>query len=215
MDIKGLRVVFLGDSITQGVGASCIENSLTNTFSRLTGAIAYNLGISGTRIAAQRNKIQEIDHLDFVSRVDTIPPEADIIVVFGGTNDFGHGDAPFGSFTDDTTDSFCGALNVLCGLLKENHPQARIIFMTPLHRVSENATVNEIGISCMPLRTYVNAIVDICARYGFYVLDLFRLFEIDITSEEQISKYIPDGLHPSDEGVLTIVRLLSSFIEEI
>ena len=42
MDIAGKTVAFLGDSITEGVGASCIENRYTDVFARLTGGVAYN-----------------------------------------------------------------------------------------------------------------------------------------------------------------------------
>ncbi len=35
--------------------------------------------------------------------------DADIIIVFGGTNDFGNGDAPFGEMSDRTPYTFYGA----------------------------------------------------------------------------------------------------------
>lgn len=37
--------------------------------------------------------------------------DADIIIVFGGTNDFGNGDAPFGEMSDRTPYTFYGRIN--------------------------------------------------------------------------------------------------------
>ena len=47
------KVIFLDDSITEGVGASCIENRYTDVFERLTETETKNYGIGGTRIAKQ------------------------------------------------------------------------------------------------------------------------------------------------------------------
>lgn len=64
-------------------------------------------------------------------------PEADVIVVFGGTNDFGHGDAPLGTMSDRTPYTFYGACHVLIRKLLERYPEAELVFMTPLHRYVE------------------------------------------------------------------------------
>lgn len=54
-----------------------------------------NYGIGGTRIARQsKQSAEERWDKDFCSRVATIQDEADAVVVFGGTNDYGHGDTP-------------------------------------------------------------------------------------------------------------------------
>jgi lysophospholipase L1-like esterase len=52
MQIKGKKVNFLGDSITEGVGASAPEFMYVNVFERkFEPAIVRNYGIGGTRIA--------------------------------------------------------------------------------------------------------------------------------------------------------------------
>ena len=54
-----------------------------------------NYGIGGTRIARQsKQSAEERWDKDFCSRVATMQDEADAVVVFGGTNDYGHGDTP-------------------------------------------------------------------------------------------------------------------------
>lgn len=99
MELKGKKVAFLGDSITEGYGASCLENTYWKTLGRMTGAEVYGYGIGGTRIAIQQIPTPEPNrHKDqyFASRVDSMIPDADVVVIFGGTNDFGDGDPAFG-----------------------------------------------------------------------------------------------------------------------
>ena len=102
MELKGKKIAFLGDSITEGVGASKPENRFTDVFGRLSGATVYNHGIGGTRIAPQRDNRGEKWDEDFILRADEIERDADAVVIFGGTNDFGHGDAPMGELGDKT-----------------------------------------------------------------------------------------------------------------
>ena len=132
MELNGKKINFLGDSITQGVGASTKENCYVEQFAAATGAVCRNYGISGTRIARRRVPYSNPDFdKDFPSRVPEMDPDADLIVVFGGTNDFGHGDAPLGEMRDRTVWTYYGALHVLFTLLLEKYPTAQIVIITP------------------------------------------------------------------------------------
>ena len=132
MELKGKKIAFLGDSITEGAGVSDKSNIFWNILGQQTGAQVYGYGIGGTRIARQHkpSACARWD-LDFISRVDSMIDDADIVVVFGGTNDFGHGDAPFGVMSDRTNDTFYGALHVLYQKLCQRYPSAQIVVMTP------------------------------------------------------------------------------------
>ena len=82
MELRNKTVVFLGDSITEGVGTSSPEKSYVSIFQKLSGAKVINYGISGTRIAKNRSPsaCPEWDQ-DFISRVDKMQRNADVIVV--------------------------------------------------------------------------------------------------------------------------------------
>lgn len=41
-------------------------------------------------------------------RADEMDDDADIVIVFGGTNDYGHGDAPMENFESRTSKLFMG-----------------------------------------------------------------------------------------------------------
>ncbi len=217
MELQGKTVLFLGDSITEGHGTSCSENNYVSVFGRISGANVVNYGIGGTRIARQTNPSPNpVFDGDFVERADDMQKDADIIVVFGGTNDFGHGDAAVGDFASRDVYTFYGAMHVLCQKLIEKYPEAEIVFMTPLHRLSENATTNECGIvDRLPLVDYVDMIIEVASYYGLPVLDLFRTSglqpKVDIIRE----KYMPDGLHPSDAGAEKLAKRLYGFLSAL
>lgn len=218
MELSKKKIAFLGDSITEGHGVSDPDNFFWNIVARQSGAQSYGYGIGGTRIAAQLKPSAEAKwDQNFGSRVDDMIPDADIIVVFGGTNDFGHGDAPLGAFSDRTECSFCGAMHLLLQKLIVRYPQAQLVVMTPLHRDSENQLgVNEIGVRReFPLESYVDAIIKISGYYGIPVLDLFRVSGLQPAVPVLKELYMPDGLHPNDEGHKRIAEKLLGFLKSL
>ena len=114
MELKGLKADFLGDSITEGVGASSIDKVWWKVLEKETGIIARGYGVGGTRIARQQSASanERWDH-DFNERMLEMDKDADIIGVFGGTNDYGHGDAKIGNPSDTDPYTFYGGLNNL------------------------------------------------------------------------------------------------------
>lgn len=217
MDLKNKKIIFLGDSITEGVGASSADTNYVSVFGKISGAEVKNYGLSGTRIARQTGKTDnELFDRDFVLRADEMEPNADIVVVFGGTNDFGHGDAKIGDFSSRNVYTFYGAMHCLCEKLINKYPDAVIVFMTPLHRVTENNEMKENGIpNEVPLSGYVAIIKDVAGYYGLPVLDLFNMSGIQPSVEIIKQKYMPDGLHPSDKGARRIAERLYGFLSAL
>lgn len=217
MDLAGKKIAFLGDSITEGCGTSSLEHTFWNVLGQKTGAQVFGYGIGGTRIAPQRVPSDPRADQDFISRVDSMIPDADVVVVFGGTNDFGHGDAPFGTRGDQTSETFCGALHVLFTKLYERYPAAQLVVMTPTHRLSETDSVmNEFGVRRSGnLRTYVQAIRDAAEDFAVPVLDLFRVSGIQPSVPALREAYMPDGLHPNDAGHAKIADKLIGFLQTL
>lgn len=216
MNLRNKTVLFLGDSITEGVGASSPDKNYVSVFKKLSGANVVNYGVSGTRIAKQRIPSQNtIWDQDFLVRTDEMQNQADVVVVFGGTNDFGHGNADFGEFESQDPYTFYGALHILCKKLLNKYPYADIVFLTPLHRDTEENTVNNFG-GCVPaLSEYVAAIQKVAGFYGLPTLDLFHTSGIQPRIENIKKIYMPDGLHPSDEGARRIAQRLYAFLNSL
>ena len=216
MELKDKKIIFIGDSITEGVGVSSPDKLYWNLLAQKTGAKCCADGISGSRVAPQRVPTAFELRADrcFVYRADQIPSDIDIAVIFGGTNDFGHGDAAFGDMNDRSLDTFCGAYHLLVQKLMAKC--SRVIVMTPLHREVEDSLYNDYGIRRMgSLETYVNAIRQVAAHYDLPVVDLYA--ECPIYPAEKISReqYAPDGLHPNDAGHELICQCLLNVLERL
>lgn len=221
MKLEGLKMVFLGDSITQGIGASCPENVYHAIVAKQTGAVAKNFGISGTRYANQRGTekrpfLQYEDSNPFYVRVDRMDDDADIVVVFGGVNDYSHGDMPIGHFGDTTPDTFYGACYDLYMRLIKKYLGKTIVIMTPLHMVDENKIpeIKDDGQYGL-LVDYVNAIKQVAAYFSLPVLDLYAVSTIQPAIEQVREKYMPDGIHPNDEGHKIVAHKLKTFLEAL
>ncbi len=213
MELKGLRINFLGDSITEGHGVSCRENVYWNVLKREYGlSEARGYGIGGTRIARKTVPSDNPRHdLDFVKRYSEMDDDADVVVIFGGTNDYGHGDAALGRFSDRTEYTFYGACHLLFEGMINKYPEATIIVMTPLHRAGEmNAREG-----FEPLKTYVDVIKEVAEYYSLPVLDLFATSGIQPSVPIIKEKYCPDGLHPNDAGHALIAERLAGFIKSL
>lgn len=169
MELNGKKILFLGDSITEGCGASGSEKTFCSIIAHKYGACCVNYGIGGTRIARQsKPSAEERWDKDFCSRVSAMQNGADAVVVFGGTNDYGHGDAPIGSMNDRTPDTFYGALHTLYSSLIEKYIGAPIVVITPLHRINENSPLGDgyketaVG----PLSFFVKIIREVAEYYS-------------------------------------------------
>ena len=213
MELKGKKVNFLGDSITEGTGTSCKDAMFSEILRReLELAEARNYGIGGTRIAEQRIVPGEwIDERDFCRRYKTMDPDADVVVVFGGSNDYGHGNADFGTPLSDTPKTFCGALNCLMRGLIEMYPASEIVFLTPIKR-SEGDAPNSRGYT---LKMYSDAIKEAAERYSIPVLDLYLLSGITPEIEAQREALCPDGLHPNDAGHMRLASRIKGFLKSL
>ncbi|MBQ4564088.1 MAG: SGNH/GDSL hydrolase family protein [Lachnospiraceae bacterium] len=208
--LEGIKANFLGDSITFGAKVDDQEHHVY--WQRLRDncglAEARGYGIGGTRIAVQHLKENPKHDQDFLSRVELMDPDADLIVVFGGTNDFGHGDAPLGCMSDRTPYTFYGACHRLMRKLIERYPDAQIVFMTPIHRQNEERGERR-------LKDFVEAIKKVAEYYAIPVLDLYATSGIQPQVPIIMERFCPDGLHPNDAGHEKIYKRLRGFLERL
>lgn len=219
MELKGKKINFLGDSITEGCGTNGRDFCFTEILRRQCGlAASRNYGIGGTRYARQAELSESpVTDMDFCLRIDAMSRDADIVVVFGGTNDYGHGDAPFGCPDDRTPETFCGACHYLYSHLVSRYPDAAIVVIPPIHRSGED---NPYGdgrktVPCPPLKDYVEAICSTAASYSLPLLDLYHSGVLDPNDPAVKGKYVPDGLHPNDAGHVILAEKIKEFLESL
>lgn len=213
MELRGLKINFLGDSITFGVGTSCAEKIFHQVLKEKAGlAEARNYGINGTRFALQHNRTEQThDHHSFSERFERLPDDADAVVVFGGTNDYGHGDAPLGTPADRTPETFYGACHYLFSGLMKKYIGKPVVIMTPLHREDECTG----DTPRQSLKTYVDIIREVAEIYSLPVLDLFKESGLQPLIPENKELYFVDNVHPNDNGQAVIAHKLLKFLENL
>ena len=222
MELKDKTIDFLGDSLTEGLGLDYGANRYDRYIATACNLKkANNYGIGGTRIAYQRHPSEKARHdLDFCGRCYDLDPSADIIVVFGGTNDYGHGDAPFGEIGDKDRTTFCGSVDYLINRIRELYPSAMLVMVTPGHRFDDATNppqekMSKLGIAGKKLEEYVDAIVRIATSYNVPVLNLLEKLEIDPKKEEDRGKYTFDGLHYNDLGHVRVAQCIMEFLKSL
>ena len=223
MELKGKIIDFLGDSITEGVGVCDQNNRYDNVAHRRLGLAAhYNYGIGGTRLAHQSAPSETPRYdLCFCGRAYLLEKSADLIVVYGGVNDYIHGDAYFGKMEDRTPETFCGAVYFLMNFLKTNYEGKKIVFMTPAHMhfrgISDKCLTGRPmkKPDSQPLSAYVEVIKARGKELGIPVLDLFEKLPIDPNNESDREKYTVDGLHFNDDGHEILANTLCDFLESL
>jgi lysophospholipase L1-like esterase len=209
-------MVCVGDSITAGSGTTQTYWAMLKEIlglSKMTG-----MGVGGSCVSAKSD--YGTGNSPLINRYTSIP-EADLITIFMGTNDWGH-ETPLGTIDDTTDVSFYGALNVIIPGLMKMYPNSRIIWITPMHRYKFGTskilgtafTYDHIpnGRDCT-LKDYVDAIKEVCERYSIPVIDLFSMSGLHPSIDAHKSTYMPDGLHPNKAGHAKMAYLISKWLQ--
>lgn len=206
-----MLIDFLGDSITEGAGSSCVEKCFVERVGQILHCQVLNHGIGGTRFAHQSKPSDDTRwDLDFCYRLKDLDKNADLVFVFGGTNDFGHGDAPIGNKEDNTPSTFYGACNYIAQSLLKKYKKDQITFILPLPRHDEDNPYGEGNKekASLNLEGYKNIIKEVLDKYGITYLDFSKEF-----GKAKENKLFYDGLHPSDEGHDLLAHLVVNFIK--
>ena len=203
---------FMGDSITAGLTATQGKLYWNVLQQKLGFKKVDGMGVAGSCISITSDYGSQYSPIS--TRWNTIP-DSDLIVIFAGTNDYGH-DTPIGSISDATDISFYGALNVIISGLMNLYPTRRIAFMTPLHRLLNttypDTTPNGQG---KTLKDYVDAIKNVCEKYGIPVIDAFSFVGINPVIPNMQDDYFNDNVHINDSGHSLLADRIISKIEEL
>ena len=223
MILKGKSIAFLGDSITEGVGVLDKNNRYDNRLLKeLELSKVFNYGIGGTRLAHQSVPSEKPRHdLCFCGRVYNVDKDADVIVVYGGVNDYLHGDAPIGTFGDKTPATFCGGVWFLMNYLTVTFPNKPIVFITPAKLCYMGMDGRKPSIrpskqkDALPLIEYVKIIEKTAKSFNIPTLNFYENLGIDPCIEEDRIKYTADGLHFNDEGHKILASKIREFLESL
>lgn len=204
--LKKKKIACLGDSITEGVNANGWQwHRYIDKYFKENGVetTIVNLGIGGTSVCTSSYVTASLQ--PFVNRLNTIPTDTDVIVIFGGTNDWGN-NASLGTISDSGSSSFYGAYKYMLEWFANNRPNAKILTITPLKRyyrgntstwTNAQTTRNNKG---QLLQDYVRAVKEVSEMYAIPCVDLHNESGLNPVLEIVRTKYMGDGLHPTAEG---------------
>ena len=196
-----MKIAFLGDSITLGYGLEDQSERFTGKVCSALGAEEENYGITGTLVA--QAGLNRNDRNSFLNRLDLIK-EADIAVIFGGTNDYFWSDREIYGIGDEY---FSHAVEAICKYICKERLGKKTLLATPYpHRgignylggenwnTSDEHDTDALNFNGHKLSDYVDVIESMGIKYGLPVLNLHR--------EEGFvwTKHTLDGCHPNGEG---------------
>lgn len=207
--LKKLTVGVLGDSITYGVGASDRDTTsyvslLKNDFKTVT-----NYGISGALI----EKLSPYSCM--CETYTTMSDNLDVVIVFGGTNDWYFGQQ-WGDTDSSDISTFMGALNVLTSGLIEKYTGKQIFFVTPMSSSYGGKNTDNANKAGKTMLDYRNAIIERCTYHSIPVIDLYAMSGMDVAHNATHKTYFSsDGVHPNDAGHKRVHDRIVTFIANI
>ena len=208
LSLEGLNVLCLGDSITAGQGLTT-DTRWTNVLASKYGWHLTNKSQGGISLSSYyytANGKSDVSIAKKAEILKTMTTKPDVIIVWGGHNDTSYRASPLGTWDDETTNSFKGALKHIAELTAEYAPDATLFVLTPLWateapstlKVPENTTDNN--------WMFVDAIYDGAEAYGWIPINMDLCGITPFT----ISGLTLDGVHPNAAGTEKIVEYLSA-----
>jgi len=178
---KGERIVFFGDSITQGgVGpkgyVTVVKNTLAEKHKDL-GIEVIGAGISGNKVPNLQSRLEK----------DVLAKKPTLVVIYIGINDVWHGETDPAKGT--TTEKFEAGLTEIVGKIKA--AGARVVLCTPSVIGEKKAGANKLDAK---LDEYSDITRKVAKATGSDLCDLRKAFQ------DHLAKSNPDD---KEKGILT------------
>lgn len=217
MTVDGLKIGLLGDSIAANGG-------FFNRINSILGATGKNVSVGGwfySEDTGVNNEYPGDASHGIYRQVANLNGDENLVIVWAGTNDFGHSHQ-IGNIDDQDPDTFYGGLHTVINALYDKlGDDVTIILCTPLHRNMEDGgtpgypyssdQTNKLGNS---LQTYWEAIGDVADYYDLLLFDAHTETGLDPRIAATNTAYFSDGLHPNAAGQTIIGDKLAKFIKE-
>ena len=197
---KDKKITCYGDSITaQNQWQPHVENYF--------GCTMINKGVGGTTVHNNGHKevIEGVERDSWMcsdDRINLIPLDSDVILCFGGANDWGYPSMEMGTTGDgNLIDSqFKNAYSLMLKKIINRCPNARIITMTPIggRTSSENENEDkEFECGGRVMNDFSLAVQEVSQYFGIPCINIHGESGISTLNH---TKYIADIIHPNSEG---------------
>ena len=213
----GKKAGFLGDSITNAKTPPGITIPYHEHIKNALNLSSIQvLGVDGSMIS--KNGTISLGNYRFTERYKQLDDDLDLIIIFGGTNDYGL-NCELGNFSDapsgENGSSFYASLHFLCRELTERYMDKDIVFFTPMPREAYGWLHGQANDAGYKLIDYVNAIKEVTSHYSIPCLDLYSCSRLMPWSVNFRNEYMTDGLHPNNDKHKTISEPMINFLRNI
>ena len=208
--VESPKWVALGDSITAPTATS---EGLTKNYLEY---VSEECDMSYINLAAGGQGYAYGDY-DFVSKLDQIPNDVELITIYGSFND-SNNISNLGTvndvYVDGGNNSVAAHINYTYDYIKTNHPNAKIAVIIPAPWFSMNPAEST-GVTTS--KKYVNLLKEICDNKGIAYLDLYNNSGMTPWDDEYKATYYlnGDGVHPNNEGHKLLAPKITPFIKSI
>lgn len=197
---KNKKITCFGDSITA-------QNQWQPHVASYFGCTMINKGVGGTTVFNNGNR-EIIEGVTIDSwmcsddRINLIANDTDVILVFGGHNDWAYNNLQMGVLGDGNLidSTFKSAYSLMLKKLVTKFPNARIITMTPVGGRTETEKGNsdkQYYIRDLCMTDFANAVKEVSGYYGIPCIDINAESGISTLNHDT---YIADVIHPNSEG---------------
>ena len=197
-DNQIIRVTCVGDSITEGVGASDGDHAYPAQLQKILGDgfEVLNKGVSGTTVTRSDPR----SYANTQRYIEGLQSHPDIVIILLGTNDI----TTQGIDTDEGKRIFRQDYELLVNEYQNCGSNPEIMIVPPISSVDENN--NHDYRNSMNERIQIPLIDSVAQQYGLTYLD-GHLYTAPWTRVDLI-----DGLHPSDSGYEKLAKYFANAI---
>lgn len=197
------QIVFIGDSITEGVGgmldAEGKKVSYVNyTDEALDFKLVLNHGKAGRTVTNYGDKDLSMDaNIDNLINID-----CDIVVIFIGVNDYLYysTEKRFGALDNGSTAGYCGAIQSFVEAVERNYADKEYFFVTTYPLLSTDGSTYTDYEGSPTFNDYMEIQRILADRYGYHMIDIYNSGFMSTQDAVTTANLIPDGIHPNDAG---------------
>lgn len=240
-DLTGLNVLAIGDSLFYGAQTTTGEKQWINLLGKQFGWNLTNLGIGGATISYQAGQANgsianasmynlmfntntykygssaNSAFYNYGSTANKKASEVDLILIQGGSNDYGTKvQAPQGTVDSTNPAEFLGAWRLMVDRLLEDYPNATVVMMTAWENTDQKRADNANAI------TFTSSVIDLYnARYADN--DRVRLINsgspavsgVNMRDSAFRSQYAYDAFHLNDEGMKLMANAMLPLLWDV
>lgn len=176
------------------------DNDMVQTILKNAGYAKWRMDNIAGRTVRAASSVGVVDHIDV--GMYEVWEEPDLILIQCGTNDCYYMLQQPQFFTKD---SVVAAIEKSCEYFRGCHPDARIVWSTPIWRIDASQD---------NLQFFIDALHQICPRYDIEVFDLHLTDSFVNVSAENFGEVLSDGIHPNAQGKACYVTEFGKYLSK-